>query len=124
MFNTALLSGHGSVTNVLGDHNTHYNIEIPLSEERSKKEKEDWKEHGQKIGAFSPNAWLINANKNADKRVQRWLAAPDISQNYNAARLEHLTGTGSWLIDGTDYTQWRDSRNSVLCIYGSRESTS
>lgn len=57
-----------------------------------------------------------------DERIIRWLAAPDSSGNYREAREAHQAQTGGWLVDGEQFTSWKQTPNSALWIYGARES--
>lgn len=50
-----------------------------------------------------------------------WLSAPDVSVNFNAARRKHQPETGAWFIGGAQFSQWKDSPERVLCLYGARE---
>lgn len=50
-----------------------------------------------------------------------WLSAPDISQNSNVTVRRHQTGTGTWLLDGAQFTERKEKPNVILCIYGPRE---
>lgn len=50
-----------------------------------------------------------------------WLAAPDSSVNFNAARDKHQAETGTWFIDGTDFAEWKNHSKTALCLYGPRE---
>ena len=56
----------------------------------------------------------------SDTKVYDWLAAPDVSQNYNAARNKHLEKTGSWFLDSTEFSEWKKKPEGILCIYGAR----
>ncbi|KAF7977924.1 hypothetical protein HWV62_1983 [Athelia sp. TMB] len=51
--------------------------------------------------------------------VHGWLAAPAVSQNFNAAQKLHLEGTGSWFIEGSEFSSWKESTEHFLGIYGS-----
>ncbi|KAF7985889.1 hypothetical protein HWV62_43772 [Athelia sp. TMB] len=52
------------------------------------------------------------------KEVYDWLAAPDVSQNYNAARRKHLENTGSWFLNDMAFSEWKRRPEQILCIYG------
>lgn len=57
----------------------------------------------------------------AGREVHGWLSAPDVSVNFNAARRKHQPETGAWFIGGAQFSQWKDSPERVLCLYGARE---
>ncbi|KAF7965799.1 hypothetical protein HWV62_41761 [Athelia sp. TMB] len=51
--------------------------------------------------------------------IERWMAAPDTSLNYKAAREKHQRGTGSWFVDGPDFKNLKDGPpGSVLWLRG------
>jgi hypothetical protein len=50
--------------------------------------------------------------------THKWLAAPDLSSNYNKAREQRHPGTGSWFLEGQTFTHWKDSPHSFLWLYG------
>ncbi|KAF7980620.1 hypothetical protein HWV62_37408 [Athelia sp. TMB] len=54
-----------------------------------------------------------------DEKLHNWLAAPDVSQNYNAARSKHQTDTGSWFINGSQFSHRKNNPERFMCIYGS-----
>lgn len=52
------------------------------------------------------------------KDIMGWLSAPDPSTNYqNSCRSRHA-GTGSWLLEGEDFSQWKMDENSLLWLHG------
>ncbi|KZP04004.1 hypothetical protein FIBSPDRAFT_432456 [Athelia psychrophila] len=57
-----------------------------------------------------------------EQEVCRWLTAPDISRNYNAARETHRAQTGSWFICGEAFLKWKELPDNPLWVYGSRKS--
>ncbi|KAF7974088.1 hypothetical protein HWV62_13393 [Athelia sp. TMB] len=58
--------------------------------------------------------------QNSDRKrdIHVWMQAPDTSPNYNAARKKHQPGTGSWFLDGPEFSQWKEQPGSVLWLYG------
>ncbi|KAF7978595.1 hypothetical protein HWV62_45318 [Athelia sp. TMB] len=52
------------------------------------------------------------------EEIDKWMAAPDTSLNYTAARNKYQQGTGSWLIDDPDFKRWKDDPNFVLWLHG------
>ncbi|KAF7971442.1 hypothetical protein HWV62_21216 [Athelia sp. TMB] len=56
-----------------------------------------------------------------EEHIYRWLAAPDTSGNYNAAREKHHATTGAWLIEGEQFVRWKETPGSALWIYGTRK---
>ena len=52
------------------------------------------------------------------KEILDWLAAPDPSTNYqNACRSRHAA-TGSWFLEGKEFSQWKMDANSLLWLHG------
>ncbi|KZP13670.1 hypothetical protein FIBSPDRAFT_869075 [Athelia psychrophila] len=65
----------------------------------------------------------VPTEKALDKRdVLRWIYTvdSDTSLSYNAAQKVHLSGTGSWFLDGSEFLEWKEQRGSVLWLYGGR----
>lgn len=57
-----------------------------------------------------------------EKDINTWMAAPDTSLNYKAAREKHQRGTGSWFVGGPDFKNWKDGPpDSVLWLRGGRK---
>jgi Cdc6-like AAA superfamily ATPase len=50
--------------------------------------------------------------------VVQWLCAPDTSVDYADALRRRVNNTGSWLIRGEQYGQWKCNSDSLLWIYG------
>ena len=51
-------------------------------------------------------------------QIEKWLSPADPSTNYNeASRMRHKD-TGSWLLEDTRYTSWKESPASFLWLYG------
>ncbi|KAF7984125.1 hypothetical protein HWV62_16756 [Athelia sp. TMB] len=55
-----------------------------------------------------------------ERSINKWMAAPDTSLSYKAAREKHQKGTGSWLVDGFKFKTWKDCSDSVLWLRGGR----
>ncbi|KAL1962468.1 hypothetical protein VTN77DRAFT_9669 [Rasamsonia byssochlamydoides] len=55
--------------------------------------------------------------RDADDIVQ-WLSAPDPSVDYTDALQRRVSNTGSWLICGKQYSQWKCCPGSLLWIHG------
>ncbi|KAF7978591.1 hypothetical protein HWV62_45310 [Athelia sp. TMB] len=55
---------------------------------------------------------------NKKREIHTWLKAPDTSLSYNAARKKYQAGTGSWFLDGSQFSQWKERPGSVLWLYG------
>ncbi|KAF7969172.1 hypothetical protein HWV62_28182 [Athelia sp. TMB] len=63
----------------------------------------------------------IQDNRKKEK-IEKWMAAPDTSLNYKAAREKHQQGTGSWFVGGLDFENWKDGPpGSVLWLRGGRK---
>ncbi|KZP10409.1 hypothetical protein FIBSPDRAFT_899753 [Athelia psychrophila] len=52
--------------------------------------------------------------------VMKWIYTvdSDTSLSYNAAQKVHLSGTGSWFLDGSHFVQWKEQPGSLLWLYG------
>lgn len=62
----------------------------------------------------------VKSIKSADrkKEILNWLRAPDPSTSYrNACRSRHAA-TGSWFLEGMDFSQWKVDANSFLWLHG------
>ncbi|KAF7976145.1 hypothetical protein HWV62_7451 [Athelia sp. TMB] len=51
-------------------------------------------------------------------KVYTWLAASDSSGNYNTAREKQHAGTGAWLLESEQFTDWKGTPGSALWLYG------
>ncbi|KAF7974428.1 hypothetical protein HWV62_12148 [Athelia sp. TMB] len=60
---------------------------------------------------------LIHDERKNDA-INGWMAAPDTSLNYKAAREKHQRGTGSWLVHGSIFEEWKAHPDSVLWLHG------
>lgn len=58
------------------------------------------------------------------KEIYRWLAAPNSSIDYLAAREKHHAQTGTWFIEGKQFIHWKETPDSALWVNGIRESGS
>jgi hypothetical protein len=55
------------------------------------------------------------------KQIYRWLAAPDPSCNQEDADEKRLeSASGMWLIQGKQFSRWKNNPNSFLLLYGIR----
>ena len=106
VFNTEA-SGHSQVHNVNGDFIQHVYTAS--------------KDQGTSFQFLQKSYTNVIGSKEA-KEIYRWLAAPDTSGNYNAAREKHHAMTGAWLIEGKEFSHWKETPGSALWIYGTRES--
>ena len=57
------------------------------------------------------------ANSTIDKYKQ-WLTPPDPSTNLINGLKNHLSNTGSWLLNSPAYLEWKERDNSFLWIHG------
>lgn len=57
------------------------------------------------------------------KEIYRWLAAPNSSIDYLAAREKHHAETGTWFIEGKQFIHWKETPDSALWVNGIRESS-
>ena len=53
--------------------------------------------------------------------IYKWLAAPDSSGNYNAAQERHHANTGTWFLEGEQFSHWKETPGAALWIVGTRE---
>ncbi|KAJ4339413.1 hypothetical protein N0V95_007791 [Ascochyta clinopodiicola] len=51
-------------------------------------------------------------------KICTWLSAPDPSTNYHKAHQQRQADTGLWLLDGPNFSQWKESAASRLWLYG------
>ena len=52
-------------------------------------------------------------------RMSQWLRAQDPSENYHAALKKRHPNTGSWLIEGPKFEEWKNSENCLMWLHGS-----
>ncbi|KAK4553330.1 hypothetical protein LTR86_009630 [Recurvomyces mirabilis] len=52
------------------------------------------------------------------QKLVNWLSPPDPSLNHNAARNKHEQDTGRWLLECSEYKQWKTSQAKLLWLYG------
>ncbi|KAF3113826.1 hypothetical protein TWF706_009196 [Orbilia oligospora] len=62
----------------------------------------------------------IIQNKTRSTDIDRWLAAPNASTNYNKALQQRHEGSGDWLIESKQFIEWKTSamRDSFLWLHG------
>jgi len=53
-----------------------------------------------------------------DERVLSWLSLNESQNNHNNARKKHEPTTGDWFLQSEMFTQWLNSTNSSLWLYG------
>ncbi|KAF2496459.1 hypothetical protein BU16DRAFT_609515, partial [Lophium mytilinum] len=51
-------------------------------------------------------------------KMEQWLQAPDPSTNYNKALQQRHEGSGSWLLESSNFAKWKTQRNSFLWLFG------
>ena len=56
------------------------------------------------------------------EKIIRWLSTTDPSTNHHAACKKLLPTTGDWFVHGDDFREWKQAQNSLLWLYGIRES--
>ena len=54
------------------------------------------------------------------EEIRVWLAAPNPSPNYQAARRQHQPQTGKWLTEGSDFRDWKSFSGTFLWLHGLR----
>ncbi|CUS12882.1 unnamed protein product, partial [Tuber aestivum] len=50
--------------------------------------------------------------------IQKWLNVVDPTSNYSTALALREPGTGSWLLQGREYMNWKGGRGGVLWLHG------
>ena len=56
------------------------------------------------------------------QNIQKWLSPPDPWKNHNVVHDTRHSGTGTWLIQGDSYLEWKSSgQSSLLWINGKRQ---
>ncbi|KZP06828.1 hypothetical protein FIBSPDRAFT_1053326 [Athelia psychrophila] len=95
------ISGNARVMNIGGDFIMH-NADDVCTETQAVLESIE-----QRLKVVPTKCW-----------VDGCLAATDASQNLNAAIRKRQAGTGDWFLDGTEFAEWKETPNIVLCIYG------
>ncbi|KAF7984178.1 hypothetical protein HWV62_16862 [Athelia sp. TMB] len=68
-------------------------------------------------GDYNVNPIFQITSDGADK-IFRWLAAPDSSGNYNAAREKHHERTGAWFIESKEFNHWKEIPDSAIWVHG------
>ncbi|KAL2755800.1 hypothetical protein ACRALDRAFT_1064199, partial [Sodiomyces alcalophilus JCM 7366] len=58
---------------------------------------------------------LVRASQ-VSSEIGAWLKAPDASINFNEALKKKHPGTGSWFVEGPEYTTWLTQPNSFLWL--------
>jgi hypothetical protein len=53
--------------------------------------------------------------------IIQWLSSTDPSTNHQVACKKCQTGTGRWLVDHTEFQEWRSIHNSLLWLHGIRK---
>ena len=62
-----------------------------------------------------------NRTRSQEERLGKicsWLSAPDPSTNYYKAHKQRQAETGVWLLDGEQFTRWKERAASRLWLYG------
>lgn len=58
----------------------------------------------------------INYSDKSKEKVIRWLNPGDPSIQHNFLQGKHEVNTGLWLIEGTEYADWKRMENSFLWL--------
>ncbi|KZP10818.1 ankyrin, partial [Athelia psychrophila] len=53
-----------------------------------------------------------------EENIEKWMDAPDTSPNFNAARKKHTPDTGSWFLEGSEFTRWKEYPDILLWLNG------
>ncbi|KAF7981785.1 hypothetical protein HWV62_31871 [Athelia sp. TMB] len=106
IFNTAGISNEAQVYNIGRDHiiNNYMDDQVGINTY-------------EKVASIDDHLKILY-DRDLDDTIHAWLAAPDVSQNFNAARRKHQLGTGSWLIDAVEFNEWKTKPAAVMGIYG------
>jgi hypothetical protein len=62
-----------------------------------------------------------NRTRSQEERLGKicsWLSAPDPSTNYHKAHKQRQAETGVWLLEGEQFTRWKERAASRLWLYG------
>jgi hypothetical protein len=51
-------------------------------------------------------------------RIREWLSAPDPQTNYQKALEQRQDDTGLWLLESSQYAEWKTDASSFLWLYG------
>ena len=54
----------------------------------------------------------------AIEKYKKWLMPPDPRTNHKNATKKHHINTGSWLLENSMYTDWKQKQNSFMWIHG------
>jgi hypothetical protein len=63
-------------------------------------------------------AKLIEQIEELQHRLAQWLGIPDPSANYHAALKKRHPETGLWLVNGTQFKDWKSSKSSLMWLHG------
>ncbi|KAF9735101.1 hypothetical protein PMIN04_006527 [Paraphaeosphaeria minitans] len=58
------------------------------------------------------------SKKERISKICNWLSAPDPSTNYHKALRQRQAGTGTWLVEAEQFTEWKASVASRLWLHG------
>jgi hypothetical protein len=58
----------------------------------------------------------------AIEKYRNWLIPSDPSTNHKNAFTKHQIGTGSWLLELSNYKDWKKEKKSLMWIHGICES--
>ncbi|KAF7972884.1 hypothetical protein HWV62_16676 [Athelia sp. TMB] len=100
VFNTSNTSGQAQINNINGDFVN--NVYTSSSRDRN----------------CALSLHLMRLIVVTEDKIYRWLAAPDCSGNYNAAREKHHDHTGSWFVEGDEYARWKHAADSAIWVSG------
>jgi hypothetical protein len=72
---------------------------------------------GNLVNVISDSEEATKANQ-----IYRWLSAPDPSSNQDDAFKKRQESTGTWFVDGGQFSDWKNIPGSFVLLYGSRTS--
>jgi hypothetical protein len=83
-------------------------------------------EIGSKLARFHLGGWnghpkrrkLMTRYDSRTRDIHKWLSASDPSMNYNAAKEKRQQNTGRWLLNSTEYKEWKTKPDSKLWLKG------
>lgn len=63
---------------------------------------------------------LLKDDRNAETRhdILNWLSKIEHDERHHSVRSYRIQGTGSWLLERSEYVQWRDDGSNVLWCHG------
>ncbi|KAF7976642.1 hypothetical protein HWV62_5961 [Athelia sp. TMB] len=61
---------------------------------------------------------FVQGDKHTQNEIHAWMKAADTSPSCNAAWKKRQPGTGSWFLEGAQFSEWKERPGSVLWLCG------